>query len=65
LSAEGRQQAVAALVVMIHEWWSGGRRRSADATRGSISLAALWQVTSAGNGQGMRRRTAGSVTTGP
>ena len=29
-----------------------------------ISLAALWQVTSAGNGQGMRRRTAGSVTTG-
>jgi hypothetical protein len=35
MSEEERQQAVTALVVMIQEWWSGDRGRSADAVRGS------------------------------
>jgi len=35
LSAEDRQQAVTALAVSIHQWWSDGRGRSADAVRGS------------------------------
>jgi hypothetical protein len=33
--AEDRQQAVTALAVVIQEWWSGDRGRSADAVRGS------------------------------
>jgi hypothetical protein len=33
MSAEDRQQAVTALTVMIHEWWSGNQgRSSADAS---------------------------------
>jgi len=37
LSAEDRQQAVTAMAVMIHQWWSGGRGRTADTVRGSGS----------------------------
>jgi hypothetical protein len=33
--AEERQQAITALAVMIQEWWSGDRGRSANAVRGS------------------------------
>jgi len=35
MSAEDRQQAVSALAVIIHEWWSVDGGRSADAVRGS------------------------------
>jgi hypothetical protein len=35
LSAEQRQQAVTALTVMIHEWRSGDRGRSAGGVGGS------------------------------
>lgn len=35
MSAADRQQAITALAVMIHGWWSGDRGRSADAVRGS------------------------------
>lgn len=35
LSAEDRQQAVTALAVMIDQWWSGGRGRSAETICGS------------------------------
>jgi hypothetical protein len=35
MSADDRQQAITALAVMIHEWWSGDQGRSANAVRGS------------------------------
>jgi hypothetical protein len=35
LSAEDRQQAVTALAVMIEQWWSVGRGRSAETVCGS------------------------------
>ncbi|GIF00101.1 hypothetical protein [Paractinoplanes rishiriensis] len=35
LSAEDRQHAVTALAAMIHQWWSGGRGRSAGTVCGS------------------------------
>ena len=35
MSVEDRQQAVTALVLMVHEWWSGDRGRSGGAVRGS------------------------------
>ncbi|HEY3261236.1 MAG TPA: hypothetical protein VGJ95_13365 [Pseudonocardiaceae bacterium] len=35
MSAEDRQQAVTALVAMIHEWWSDDQGRSAGAVGGS------------------------------
>ena len=35
LSVEDRQQAVTALAVMIHEWWSDRQSRSAGADGGS------------------------------
>ena len=35
LSTEDRRQAVTAMAVMIHHWWSGGRGCSADTVRGS------------------------------
>jgi hypothetical protein len=35
MSAEERQQAVTALVAMIHEWWSNGQGRSDGAVGGS------------------------------
>ncbi|GIF00091.1 hypothetical protein Ari01nite_75550 [Paractinoplanes rishiriensis] len=37
LSAEGRLQAVTAVAVMIDQWWSGGRGRSAETVCGSDS----------------------------
>jgi hypothetical protein len=45
MSAENRQQAVAALTVMIHQWWSGNQGRSAGADDGSISVAALRRLS--------------------
>ena len=35
LSAEDRQQAVTAMTIMIHQWWSDRRGRSTDTVRGS------------------------------
>jgi hypothetical protein len=65
LSAEQRQRAVTALTVMIHEWRLGDRGRSADAVGGSGKSDDAAAGASPEAGQGMRRRTAGSVTIGP
>lgn len=35
MSAEERQQEVTAMAVLIQEWWSGDRGRSADTVPGS------------------------------
>jgi hypothetical protein len=40
MSVDERQQAVTALAVMIQEWWSGDRGRSADAVPGSKTSGA-------------------------
>jgi hypothetical protein len=65
VSAEDRRQPVTALTVMIREWWLGNLGRSADAVRRSDQSGGPAAGELRRAGQGMRRRTAVSVTIGP
>ena len=64
MSAENRQQAVAALTVVIHQWWSDNRDRSAGADGGAHRRGGA-SVAERRICQGMWRRTTDSVTIGP